>query len=343
MPAMANANGKGNGRLTPDARAPHVLVVGDVMLDHTLVGQARRLSPEAPVPVLTIDEELYGLGGAANVAHNLAALGASVRLAGVVGMDEAGRRLRDLCAAAGIDASALFIDAGRRTTVKRRFVAGTQQLLRVDHETAQQLAGESERRICERLADGAADAVIISDYAKRAVTPAIIAAAIRSARRQGAPCVVDPKGTDFARYRGCTAITPNADEAAAATGRDVRDDVSAALAGQAIRTAVGCEAVMITRGRHGVTAVTATDVWHLPAHAHAVFDVTGAGDTFAAALTLGMAGGRPLLEAVHSANVAAGMAVQRRGAAVVTREQLSRELAAARAPAPAAYEERMAS
>lgn len=304
-----------------------ILVVGDVMLDHTAAGQARRLSPEAPVPVLMVEEEWYGLGGAANVARNLASLGARVRLAGVIGPDEDGQRLLDLCRAASIDVNAVVADEGRRTTVKTRFIAQTQQILRVDGETNEPLAPAVEAELIAQLGSERVDAIIISDYAKGVITEGIIGAAIDLARHRGVPCVVDPKSTRFERYAGCTVITPNADEAATASGLPLRDDAEAAVVGRSLLRAVGCEAVLVTRGRHGVSLVTPADAWHLPAQAHEVFDVAGAGDTLVAAFTLALAGGASLLTALAVANVAAGLVVQSRGVAVTTREELGRALA----------------
>ena len=306
-----------------------VLIVGDVMVDHTAAGHARRLSPEAPVPVLTVDEERYGLGGAANVACNLASFGASVLIAGVIGGDEAGGRLLALCHDRSIATDAIVTTRERRTTRKTRFVAGTQQVLRVDSETAAPLHAAEEQRLIERLGSERVDAVIISDYAKGVVTAAVIAAAVDAARRYSAPCVVDPKGPRFERYAGCSVITPNADEASAAAGIDVDCDAASEAAGRALLQAAACEAVVVTRGRQGVSLVTAGGAWHLPAHAHDVFDVAGAGDTFVAVFTLALASEASLLTAVRLANVAAGIVVQTSGVGAVTAESLHRALTSA--------------
>ena len=315
-------------QLATSFEARTILVVGDLMLDHTAAGQAWRLSPEAPVPVLTVEEEWYGLGGAANVARNLASLGARVRLAGVVGPDENGERLLDLCQAASINTDAIVVGDQRRTTVKTRFIAGTQQVLRVDSETAEPLDFAMQRQLIARLEGGRADAIIISDYAKGAVTDAVIRAPIEFAHRRNLPCVVDPKSTRFERYAGCTVITPNADEASASRGHPIRNDAESEAAGRTLLSAVGCEAAVITRGRQGVSLVTPADAWHLPAQARDVFDVAGAGDTLVAAFTLALASGASLLAAVALGNVAAGLVVQTRGVAATTREELARALAA---------------
>jgi len=305
-----------------------ILVVGDLMVDRTVTGHARRLSPEAPVPVLSAEDESYSLGGAANVAHNLASLGARVRLAGVVGPDDEGWRFLDLCRAASIETSAVLVCEGRSTTVKTRFVAHAQQVLRVDSETAAPLAPAEERDLVARLAGERVDAVIVSDYAKGVVTGGVIAGAIELARRREAPCVVDPKGARFARYAGCTVITPNADEAEAASGLPARTDAESEVAARTLLEAVGCEAVVITRGGLGLSLVTPQEAWHLPAQARDVFDVAGAGDTLVAAFTLALAAGAALPGAVALANAAAGLVVQARGVAVVTPEELGPALAA---------------
>lgn len=304
-----------------------ILVVGDVMLDHTAAGHARRLSPEAPVPVLMVDHEWYGLGGAANVAGNLASLGARVQMAGIVGADEDGARLRTLCDGLSIATDAIIASSERTTTRKTRFLAGTQQVLRLDSEMVAPLSAAEERDLIRGFQGARIDAVVISDYAKGVVTDAVIGAALDLARRSGVPSVVDPKGLRFERYAGCTAITPNADEASVAAGLDVNSDTAGEAAGRALLHSVGCEAVVVTRGLHGVSLVTADEAWHLPAHAHDVFDVAGAGDTLVAVFTLAVVSGVSLLTAVHLANVAAGLVVQASGVAAVTRDDLGHALA----------------
>lgn len=304
-----------------------ILVVGDLMLDHTVDGRATRLSPEAPVPVLTIEEEHYGLGGAANVARNLRTLDARVLLVGVAGRDRYGARLSVLLGEAGIDAKAVLVTE-RPTTVKTRFIVNTQQLLRVDSERAESLAAAEEAELTKLLNDTYADAVVVSDYAKGVVTDGVLREVHRLARQWDAPVVVDPKGSDFSRFAGCTAITPNAAEAAAATGMPVRDHAEAESAGRILLGKTGARAVLITRGRQGLTLVTADCARHMPAHAVEVFDVAGAGDTLVAAFTHALARNTSLHEAAAIANVAAGLAVQARGVATVTADQLRGALSA---------------
>lgn len=313
-----------NGHSTTQisARRPGaVLVVGDLMLDHTVQGRAARLSPEAPVPVLAVEEERYNLGGAANVARNLVALGARALLAGVVGRDRYGARTCVLLNDAGIDASAVLVTE-RPTTVKTRFVASTQQLLRVDREEVAPLPAAEEAELIERLGHIRADAVIVSDYAKGVATDGLLRAVFRRAREWAAPIVVDPKAQDFARFAGCTAITPNAAEAAAATGLPVQDDATSEAAGRVLLAQTGAQAALITRGPQGLTLVTADCVQHLPTHAVEVFDVAGAGDTLVAAFTAQLTRGASLEEAARVANVAASLAVRARGVTAVTADQL---------------------
>ncbi len=327
---MADRVASINGRwpfLAKQFEQRNVLVVGDVMLDHTAAGQARRLSPEAPIPVLMVDDERFGLGGAANVACNLASLGARVQIAGIVGEDEDGVRLRTLCDGLSIATDAVIGSSERATTRKTRFIAGTQQVLRLDREIVAPLSAAEERALIARFQGTRVDAVVISDYAKGVVTDAVIGAALDLARRCGAPSVIDPKGLRFERYAGCTVITPNADEASVAAGLDVNSDTASEAAGRALLRSVGCEAVVVTRGRQGVSLVTADEAWHLPAHTHDVFDVTGAGDTLVAVFTLAIASGETPLAAVNVANVAAGLVVQASGVAAVTREELGHALA----------------
>lgn len=318
-----------NGRSPDTAKAPGgrtILVVGDLMLDHTVDGHVARISPEAPVPVLTIEGERYGLGGAANVARNLTSLGARAVLLGVAGCDRYGARLCMLLGEAGIDAGTVLVTE-RPTTVKTRYVAGTQQLLRVDNERAEPIDYGEELKLTRRLRDMSADAVIVSDYAKGVVTRRLLQDVRRLARRWGAPVVVDPKGRDFTRFAGCTAITPNAAEAAAGTGVAVRDDAESETAGRVLREQTG-SVVLITRGEAGLTLVTDEGAQHLPAHAVEVFDVAGAGDTLVAAFTLELARGASAYEAARVANIAAGLAVQARGVAAISADQLSKAISA---------------
>jgi D-glycero-beta-D-manno-heptose-7-phosphate kinase len=299
-----------------------VLVVGDVMLDRYWFGDVCRISPEAPVPVVKIERMEERLGGAANVARNAAALGANTSLLSVVGNDEAGRSLGRLLEGGQIDAS-LYIDDEIDTTVKLRVVGRQQQLLRIDFETT-----PSHEILRAKLSDfeervGEADVVILSDYGKGGL--AHIAQMIRIARTANKIVLVDPKGDDYGKYAGATAITPNRSELRQVVGRWSSEEELAEKAGN-LRGALGLEALLVTRSEEGMTLYTDGEIHHQPARAREVFDVSGAGDTVIAALAVTLANGAGWSEAIRVANVAAGIVVGKLGTAVVTREELAEAL-----------------
>lgn len=311
-------------------RGRRVVVLGDVMLDTWIDGHIERISPEAPIPVLRIDRRREMLGGAGNVARNIAALGGTAILVGVVGKDEPGRRLA--CLLGESEAWPGHID-GRLvaaptapTTHKTRYVAAGQQVLRVDEEVAAPIAGAISEGIIAAVetALAEADALILSDYAKGALTDPVIDRAIAAARARGKPIVVDPKGRDFARYRGASVLTPNRLEAAAATGIECIDDAASERAGRQILAAAAADAVLVTRGPQGLSVIPRDGaVAHAPTRARAVFDVSGAGDTLVATLALGLAAGMTLLDAAHLANAAAGVVVAKPGTATLSPRELS--------------------
>jgi D-beta-D-heptose 7-phosphate kinase / D-beta-D-heptose 1-phosphate adenosyltransferase len=302
-----------------------VLVVGDLMLDRYQWGDAERISPEAPVPVVRIRREETRLGGAANVANNLAALGCRVGVAGITGDDEAGGELRARLESLGAEKAGLLQHPGRPTTVKVRVMAHNQQLLRCDWESTAPVAAEVHGRLGDWLerALKSYDGVILSDYGKGLLSPELagrIVAACRAARK---PVVVDPKGRDYARYRGATCLTPNELEAATATGLPIADEAGALAAGQRLLAELGTDALCITRGAAGVLGLTAAgEQRFLPARAREVYDVTGAGDTFVALLGAALAAGRPFFEGVELANLAAGIVVGKVGTATVSAAEL---------------------
>jgi D-beta-D-heptose 7-phosphate kinase/D-beta-D-heptose 1-phosphate adenosyltransferase len=307
-----------------------VLVVGDVMLDHFVVGRVERISPEAPVPVVAFGSEEYRLGGAANVAHNLAAMGARVDIVGLVGRDEDGSRLRGALEAAGIPAARLVEDAGRRTTRKLRVVTTrNQQVARVDYEHDLATAGESEQCVVAAVREALAhaDAVLLSDYQKGVVTPAVARAAIDGARTRGIPSLVDPKVPHIDYYAGASVITPNHHEAEAVTLTRIRTAAEAREAAERFRARARCESVLITRGEHGMWLLAGTGECDLPAEAREVSDVTGAGDTVIAAMALALAGGASLVDAARLANYAAGLAVSRFGPTAISVDDLRTALA----------------
>jgi D-beta-D-heptose 7-phosphate kinase/D-beta-D-heptose 1-phosphate adenosyltransferase len=304
-----------------------VLVVGDVMLDHFVVGSVDRISPEAPVPVVRFAREEYRLGGAANVAANLQALGGRVAIVGLIGDDGEGRRLRSELEQLGVDASGLVVDSGRCTTRKTRVVTTrNQQVARIDYEGDMEASGpvgEALARQVERLA-GSARAILVSDYLKGVVSSEVAAAAVASARRHGIPVTVDPKVPHSAYYAGATLVTPNHHEAEAVTHMRIRGDGDVAACAARVREVTRCENVLITRGEHGMWLHTVNGDTALTAEAREVSDVTGAGDTVIATLTLALAAGASLEDAARLANRAAGIVVGKFGPATVSIDELER-------------------
>jgi D-beta-D-heptose 7-phosphate kinase/D-beta-D-heptose 1-phosphate adenosyltransferase len=299
-----------------------VAIIGDVMLDHFLIGRVDRISPEAPVPVVRYERDEYRLGGAANVAHNVTALGGVARLVGLVGHDDAASRLRHGLQAAGIAPTGLVTDDTRPTTQKLRVVTSrNQQVARIDYETDAEPAA----------------AVVLSDYRKGVASRTVLAAAIAAARAAGAPLLVDPKVMQAEWYQGASLITPNHHEAALMTQAPVQTDDDARRAARVLHERTGAN-VIITRGDHGMWILDASSPSRvevgLPAATHEVADVTGAGDTVIAVLALALAAGAPLADAARLANIAAGLVVTRFGPIAVTLDELSAAAATA-SPRPA--------
>ncbi len=300
-----------------------MLVVGDVMLDRFLVGRVTRISPEAPVPVVAFDHEMRRIGGAANVAHNVRALGGRADLVGVVGRDEAGDTLAAGCRDAGIG-TALAVDPARPTTTKVRVVTErNQQVARVDYELDTEVSGAVEDAMIaaiERQQD--ANVVLVSDYLKGSVTRRVMAAATAVSRRLGVPLLVDPKIPHVDYYGGASLVTPNHHEAEAATHLRVRTHDEAREAARAFRERAKCDAVLMTRGDQGMWLLDRETEGYLPAAAREVADVTGAGDTVIATLALSVASGATLAEAAWLANRAAAIVVGKFGPATVSCQEL---------------------
>jgi rfaE bifunctional protein kinase chain/domain len=300
------------------------LVIGDVMLDEYVWGQVNRISPEAPVPVVDVRRRTYVPGGAANVAAGIAALAGKPQIAGVIGDDASARQLRDALAGRGVDGAGLVTVAGRSTTTKTRVIAHSQQVVRADVEERQAVPAESAEqlrgRVDERLE--AADVVVLSDYAKGVVTAELAQTVIEGARRGGKPVVVDPKGSDYAKYAGATVLTPNIADAKRAA--NIAPDAFADLADIARRLAevVGGSALLITRGSEGMSLISGSGSLDVPAAAQDVYDVTGAGDTVVAGLAVALGSGLALEDAVRLANAAAGIVVSKVGTASVTLDEL---------------------
>lgn len=302
-----------------------VLVVGDVMVDRFIIGTVTRISPEAPVPVVKFESEHSRLGGAANVAHNLSALGARVSLVGLVGADASGARLRAQLEAAGLSAEGLVEDAGRPTVEKVRIIAGrNQQVARIDYEDDRDVSGAPEARIVEAVERLGRDAevLLVSDYLKGAITKAVMTALVGLTER-GVPLLVDPKIPHLDRYRGATLVTPNNHEAEVATHRVIRSDDDARIAGVDFRARAGCASVLVTRGEHGMWLSSDEVEGAVPATAREVADVTGAGDTVVATLALALAAGASTAEAAVLANHAAGVVVAKFGPATVSPHELT--------------------
>ncbi|MEM7225316.1 MAG: D-glycero-beta-D-manno-heptose-7-phosphate kinase [Pseudomonadota bacterium] len=309
--------------------AARVLVVGDVMLDRFVAGAVERISPEGPIPVLRVEQENAMLGGAGNVQRNLAALGLETDLIAAVGDDPAGREVANLL---GDQAQGLFTVPGRATTIKERFLAGGQQLLRVDRETARDLpeetAGELIERVTARLPE--IGALVLSDYGKGVLSGAVLSALIRQARAAGLPVIVDPKGSDYACYRGASLVTPNLKELSAASRRPVGDDASVVEACRALIADCGLGGILATRSEKGMSLVLAeAEPLHLRAEAQEVYDVSGAGDTVVAMLGAALAAGLAPQDAAQLANLAAGIVVAKVGTATVSLEELRHGLYAA--------------
>jgi D-beta-D-heptose 7-phosphate kinase/D-beta-D-heptose 1-phosphate adenosyltransferase len=306
-----------------------VLVAGDFMLDEYIWGKVSRISPEAPVTVVEVERETRTLGGAGNVVNNLAALGANVEVIGLVGDDVPAAALRQELGRLQVESEGLFTDPARHTTRKTRVYGGQQQVVRIDRETRTPAPASFTNRALECLKErlpGLA-AVILSDYAKGALTPEFLQEAIRLAREQNVPVVVDPKGQDYSPYTQATVITPNVKELEQTVGRTLGSREERVAAAQELRQRLGIDALLVTEGAAGMTLVGPDGAVRLQARTpREVFDVSGAGDTVVAVLTLGIAAGFSLSEAASLANLAAGVVVTKRGTAPVLLSEMEGEL-----------------
>jgi D-beta-D-heptose 7-phosphate kinase/D-beta-D-heptose 1-phosphate adenosyltransferase len=309
------------------AREKTVVVWGDVMLDEFVWGDVTRISPEAPVPVVEVRRESAHLGGAANVLANLRSLGARASVVGVVGSDRACERvraeLRD-AGALGADEN-LIVDVSRPTTLKTRIIAHSQPVVRADRERRTPVDGLVEERIVETLRKllRGADALVVSDYDKGAVTPGALSEILTAAEVARVPVLVDPKIRNFNSYRPATLVTPNHHEAMRLTNTEENDDAGMIRAARAIREMLGCRSVLITRGERGMMLLDeAGEPVFVPTAAREVYDVTGAGDTVIATLAASLAAGAGLVEAAMLANHAAGIVVGKLGTATATADEL---------------------
>ena len=306
-----------------------VLVLGDIMLDEYVWGTVSRISPEAPVPVVSVRSESLKIGGAGNVAANIAALDGQAEIVGVVGTDPAAERLAHELTRAGVKADGLVVDAARPTTIKSRVVAGSQHVVRFDRESDVPLPPAVRRRVLEQVRARLpqADVLLISDYAKGVVGARLVREVLAAAAREKKCVAVDPKVQHVPLFRGVTVIAPNHHEAAAAVRIMVRDEADLLRVGQALLRRLQAQAILITRGEHGMSLFEpGRPVTHIPTVAREVYDVTGAGDTVMAVLALALAAGASMREAAVLANYGAGVVVGKRGTATVGRVELARAL-----------------
>lgn len=309
------------------------MVLGDVMLDEFVWGRVGRISPEAPVPVVEVTDESFHLGGAGNVAASVRALGGRAALAGVVGGDAAGERVRRALAVAGVEDQLVLVSPDRPTTLKTRIIAHSQQVVRADREDARDVTGRTLEALVEGLRReiASADALVVSDYQKGVVTPALLSRVLPLARRRHRPVLVDPKVRHFRQYRGVTVVTPNQLEAEQATGLRLQGPEDLEAVGRRILSLLGCRAALVTRGDQGMSLFErGRPSLHVPAAAREVFDVTGAGDSVIATLALALAAGASLPEAAFLANAAAGVVVGKVGTAQASPDEV---LAAVRSAA----------
>ncbi|MBU2699019.1 D-beta-D-heptose 7-phosphate kinase/D-beta-D-heptose 1-phosphate adenosyltransferase [Sporomusaceae bacterium BoRhaA] len=311
------ANSVGQSRVT---------VIGDIMLDKYYMGEVKRISPEAPVPVTRVIEQKNVLGGAGNVAHNLSRLGCQVQLIGVVGQDERKTTLCHLMQSVGMSEDYLIVSSRRPTTTKLRVIGGHQQMMRLDFEDTDLLSNKLENAVLHKVElslEQGAQCLILSDYAKGLCTPRLCRKVIRLAHEAGIPVVVDPKGDKWKKYQGADYITPNLKEVGEALKKTVpNDDNPVVVAAETIRKRFSIGNVIATRSEHGMSFVGENQIFHIPTLAQEVFDVSGAGDTVIAVFSCALAGKLNVFDSSYVANVAAGIVVGRVGTYAVSQQEL---------------------
>ncbi|NOR57760.1 MAG: D-glycero-beta-D-manno-heptose-7-phosphate kinase [Sulfurimonas sp.] len=302
---------------------PKILVVGDLMIDHYLWGSCERISPEAPVQVVDIAKETTVLGGAGNVINNLNALGAEVNVSSVIGNDDNGSELKEMLHSINIDSSNLIVQQSRKTSKKSRIIAVSQQILRYDKESKNEIESESVTKIINSVSENISsyDAVILSDYGKGVLTTELCQGVISLANKNGVKVLVDPKGSDFSKYKGAYLLTPNKKEAILATNIDIKDDASLKEALLKLKNEVDLDISLITLSEDGI-ATYDSEVKRFPTVAKAVFDVTGAGDTVIASIAFALSAGKTIEETASFANLAAGVVVGKIGSATVTLDEI---------------------
>ncbi len=302
-----------------------ILVIGDLILDEFVWGSVSRISPEAPVPVVWVERESYMPGGASNVANNIRGLEGKVYVAGIVGPDERAQKLLELLSERGVVTDGVLVDPVRPTTLKTRIIAQHQQVVRVDREKVEHLSGAVLKDIIlyAKKVIPQVDAVIIEDYGKGVITPALLKELIRCAKSHKKVITVDPKEEHFSFYKGVTSLTPNNHEASVAAGMRIKDDNTLIEAGKKMLKRIKSDSVLITQGEKGMCLFEKNGaVSHIPTAAQEVYDVSGAGDTVIAVFTLAMACGASAADAAWISNIAAGIVVGKVGVAVVSQEEL---------------------
>ena len=304
-----------------------ILIIGDLILDKYIWGKVNRISPEAPVPVVEVSNEEFLLGGAANVAHNIVSLGGHATVVGVAGKDTAGGDIVRMLEETGVHCGGIFLSS-RPTTVKTRIIAHNQQVVRFDREEKEKLGRKVLQRMLEYIHSSvrAHDAVIVSDYKKGVICPELVKELLKHTKAKKIFVAVDPKIGHFPWYKHTSLITPNVIEASIASGIEIKDEKTLIRAGRALLKKISCDAVLLTRGEHGMSLFKKEKVMHIPTAARHVYDVTGAGDTVIAAFTLSHAAGALLEEAAVIANHAAGIVVSEVGTAVATLDKLRKSL-----------------
>ncbi|MBE9531362.1 MAG: D-glycero-beta-D-manno-heptose-7-phosphate kinase [Proteobacteria bacterium] len=301
-----------------------VLIIGDLIMDHFIWGNVNRISPEAPVPVVDVTSENLLLGGSANVANNINSLGGRSIVSGIVGRDNDGQALIDMLKKMKIRTRSIVVDDVRPTTIKTRVIAHNQQVVRFDREAKFKINGSVLKKVVADIKKSisSVDAVIISDYAKGLISKDLVEEIVIQAKRYGIPIAVDPKVSHFDFYKDVNIVTPNNFEASMASGIDICDEDSLSVAGDLLSAKLGCEALLVTRGEHGMNLFEDKASTHIPTVAKEVYDVSGAGDTVIAVIGLALGSGATYKEAAVLANFAAGIVVGKVGTASVSIDEL---------------------
>jgi D-beta-D-heptose 7-phosphate kinase/D-beta-D-heptose 1-phosphate adenosyltransferase len=325
---MTSGGSELNENLISRMKPAPILVAGDVMVDEYVIGDVERISPESPVPVLLAKNRHRRLGGAGNVVRNVVSMGGAVALFATIGADAGGEWFKQHCSEIGVDTFWLKSEGSRPTTIKTRVVARNQQIVRIDEEYDGRISEDLEKKVIDdiKAVSPQVKAVIVSDYGKGFLSDAILESLFKTARSEGAPSLVDPKGMDFTRYRGATYVTPNLREASLASGVEIKDNPTLEKAGRILLDQTQAEGIVITRGKDGITLVTREKSQDFPVKQVEIVDVTGAGDTVIATLALAVGSGLSIEEAIQMANLSASLVVARFGAASVTLEEMHNSL-----------------